>query len=498
MRNEIVPFQSYQVDAKMPFEVREATVLDMQAAMASGQISSAELVTAHMARIEAFDQKGPCLNAMICLNPNAGEDAVTRDAERQRGHVRGPLHGIPVILKDNYTTREMPTTAGSVSLATLQTTDDAFQVKKLRDAGAIILGKANMDDLSNGSVSMSSVRGQTLNPYDLRFVPGGSSGGSAVSVAASFAPIAFGTDTGISIRLPASANNLFGLRPTKGLSSITGIVPRSRTHDTAGPMARNVADLAIALDATVGYDPKDPATRAAPKGLTPRFLASLNTESLRCAKFGLVKNLHGAVASEVSVIIAAATETLRKAGASTVELELPLADSLNEATVWNMEFKFDLAEFLAGIPSAPVQCLADILEGGEYYLPFEEEFRLCETSLSLDTDTYRTALAEQVRIRAAVVSKMDELQVDALVYPITRVGPVEIGKIQPGDCNGNLSAVTGLPALAVPAGFSATGLPVGMEWLGRPFADELLVQLAYGYEVVARPRRVPSTTPALS
>src|SRR3954463_10314314 len=286
------PLAAQQKSARAPTErastdiVYEASITDLQSAMAEHRTTSAALVDAYLARIKAYDHAGPALNAIIRLNPRAREDAVAMDAERRAGKVRGPLHGIPIILKDNYSTRDFVTSAGSVALAGLQTPDDAFQVKKLRDAGAIILGKSNMHELASGITSISSIGGQTCNPYDPDRSPGGASGGgggagggrfrggglgSGAAVAASFAAVAWGSDTCGSIRIPSAVHNLFGLRPTKGLSSISGIVPLSHTQDVGGPLARTVRDLAIALDATVGPDPADAATKLVADRPPPRF-----------------------------------------------------------------------------------------------------------------------------------------------------------------------------------------------------------------------------------
>ncbi|HUE96951.1 MAG TPA: amidase family protein, partial [Longimicrobiaceae bacterium] len=243
-------------------EVTEATIAELQEAMETGRATSAEITAAYLARIAAYDRGGPRLGAMIRINPNALAEAESLDHERAARGSRGVLHGIPIILKDNYATFDMVTSAGSLALSALRPPADAFQVRRLREAGAVIVGKANMDELASGYVGISSLGGQTLNPYDLTRIPGGSSGGTGASIAASYAAVGWGSDTCGSIRVPASHNNLVGLRATKGLSSIAGILPLSHTQDVGGPLARTVEDLAIALDATIGPDPADPATSA--------------------------------------------------------------------------------------------------------------------------------------------------------------------------------------------------------------------------------------------
>src|SRR5690242_4934556 len=278
--------------------VYEASITELQSAMSAGRLRSVDLVDAYIARINAYDHAGPVLNAIIRLNPNARADAAALDAERRSGKVRGPLHGIPVILKDNYGTRDFITSAGTIALAGMRTPNDAFQVRKLREAGAVILGKSNMHELASGITTVSSIGGQTCNPYDPDRNPGGSSGGSGAAVAASFSAVAWGSDTCGSIRIPSAVHNLFGLRPTKGLTSIAGIVPLSHTQDVAGPLARSVMDLAIALDATVGPDAADNATRVLDNHPTPGFVSALDTTSLHGARIGVFNEYFGTEADD--------------------------------------------------------------------------------------------------------------------------------------------------------------------------------------------------------
>src|SRR5262245_54908716 len=240
------------------FDPFEKSIRELQRAMTDGKTSSAQLVQFYLNRIAAYDQAGPRVNAVLHINPNAAADAQMLDEERKRRRLRGPLHGIPVLLKDNFDTRDMPTTGGALALAGIVPKNDAFQVRKLREAGAVILGKVNLHELALGLTTVSSLGGQTLNPYDLTRAPGGSSGGSAVVATANFAAFTLGTDTSGSIRIPSSHNNVVGLRPSLGLSSRTGIIPFGHTQDTGGPIARTVEDIAILLDATVGFDPADP------------------------------------------------------------------------------------------------------------------------------------------------------------------------------------------------------------------------------------------------
>jgi Asp-tRNA(Asn)/Glu-tRNA(Gln) amidotransferase A subunit family amidase len=479
--------------------VYEASITELQAAMAAGRVTAVELVDGYLARIKAYDHAGPALNAMVRLNPRAHADAAALDAERKAGKVRGPLHGIPIILKDNYATRDLETSAGSIALGSLRTPDDAFQVKKLRDAGAVILGKSNMHELASGITTISSVGGQTCNPYDPDRNPGGSSGGSGVAVAASYAAVAWGSDTCGSIRIPSAVHNLFGLRPTKGLSSIDGIVPLSHTQDVGGPIARSVMDLAIALDATIGPDPKDSATKILDGKPPIGFVASLDSTSLRGARLGILTSAFGTEADdqEGTRIVRAALEKMKARGATVIDVTVPGLDSIvNRASVIDYEFKYDLIDYLAAIPNAPVKSLGEILDRGLYDVALEAGLRRRERNGTRDGEAYRAALARRTDARNLIVSFLDANKLDALVYPtLTRKAAI-IGEPQRGStCQ--FSAVTGLPALAMPAGFTADGLPIGVELLGMPLSDPRLVSLTFDYEQSARPRRPPSTTPPL-
>ena len=270
------------------YDAFEKTIRDLQADMTSGATTAVDLVRFYLRRIAALDQMGPRLNAVIALNPRAEAVAASLDAERRRGTTRGPLHGIPVLLKDNLDTADLPTTGGCLALSGRVPRTDAFQVRRLREAGAVVLGKVNLHELALGLTTVSSFGGQTLNPYDLARAPGGSSGGSGVAAAANFAAFTLGTDTSGSIRIPASHNAVVGLRPTAGLSSRSGVIPFGHSQDTAGPIARNVADVAVVLDATVGHGPADPVT-AASEGKTPAsYTSSLRADALRGARVGVL------------------------------------------------------------------------------------------------------------------------------------------------------------------------------------------------------------------
>jgi len=490
---------SLQDSSQEPIDVFEATIPELQEAMAAGRVTAAELVDAYLARIKAYDQSGPELNSLIRLNPNARSQAEALDRERATSGPRGMLHGIPVILKDNYDTADMPTTAGSIALAGNVPPDDAFQVRKLREAGAVILGKSNMHELAMGITTISSLGGQTRNPYDLSRNPGGSSGGTGAAITANFAPIGWGTDTCGSIRIPAAQNNLFGLRPTKGLSSIDGIIPLCHTQDVGGPLARTTIDLAIGLDATIGPDPADPATRALDSVPLPRFVDALDSTALGGARLGVLTISFGDAPEdqESDRVVRAALEQMQELGAEIIEIEIPGLDTLlRGSSLIGLEFKFDFIDYLAATPDAPMASLQDILDRGMYHESLQSRLRSRNQVEQRDSDEYRAVLAKRRAIRSAVIATLNEEQLAALVYPAIRRKAARIGDPQRG-ANCQLSAASGLPALSMPAGFTADGLPVGLELLGMPFDDAHLLGLGYSFEQAFDPRRPPPSTPPL-
>ena len=469
-----------------PVEVAEASIADLQKALTEGRATSRELVQAYLNRIAAFDQQGPRLNAIITLNPNALAEADALDRERKARGPRGALHGIPIIVKDNYSTRDMPTTAGTLALAGFTPNADAFQVKKLREAGAILIAKSNLHELASGITTVGSAFGQSRNPYDPTRHPGGSSGGTGTAVAASLAAAGMGSDTCGSIRIPAAVNNLAGLRPTKGLSSIAGIVPLSTTQDTGGPLARTVSDLAIVLDATVGDDPK------------LNFTAALQPGALKGAKIGILEPLFGDATDDAEVIklVRTAIDDLKKQGATTIPVPMKdLLEALNNSSVIAHEFKEDLAQYLATHGPAPVHSLEEIVKRGLIHTALEPVFARHLASKGRGSHDHKIALAKRAAVQEMILKLMEEEKLDALVSPTLRRKPVRIGEVQPGGtCQ--LSATTGFPAITVPAGFTADGLPVGMELLGPAFTDAKL--LGYAYEQATHHRRAPARTPALN
>ena len=481
------------------FEVHEASIADLQAAQTAGRVTSKGLVDSYLARIQAYDQAGPRLNSIVTLNPRAREEAEALDRERADKGPRGPLHGIPVLIKDNYDTADLPTSGGALALATLQPSADAFQVRKLREAGAVILGKTTMHELASGITNISSLTNQTRNPYDLYRTPGGSSGGTGAAIGASFAAAGMGSDTCGSIRIPAANQNLVGLRGTHGLSSRTGVMPLSSTQDIAGPLARTVTDLAIMLDATVGPDPADPITKENSGHIPKSYRDGLTADGLKGARIGVLRSLWGTAPEdeEVAVILRRALDAMKAQGAEVVDIAVPgLDDLLRDSSVIADEFKFDLMAYLAKQPNAPVKSLGEVVERGLHHEGLDANFRLRNTPEKRDTEHYRQAMVKRRASRAAVLATLEEQRIDALAYPTLRRKPAAIGDPQIGT-NCQLSATTGLPAISIPAGFTTDGLPIGLELLGAAWTEPALLKYAYAWEQSAKPRRAPFSTPPL-
>lgn len=482
------------------FDVLEKTIPELQDAMVRGDVTSVELVRQYLARIEAFDRHGPELNSMLYVNPAVLEQADALDRERRESGSRGPLHGIPVILKDNYDTHDMPTTAGSVALAGHVPDNDGYQVQKLRDAGVVFIGKANMHELAYGITTVSSLGGQTLNPYDPARVPGGSSGGTGAAIAAELAAIGMGSDTCGSIRIPAANNNLFGLRVTQGLSSRAGIVPLALTQDVGGPIARSVVDLAIVLDATVGLDPRDPQTAESAGHVPETYTAFLRDDALEGARLGMVSGflVDDGPSAEVTRVVREAAARMAEHGAELVEIEIDadeLGSALGGASVIAWEVKFDLRDYLAGASDVGVRSLDDILASGLHHEVLTERLRRANEAVE-DADELRERLARRPAIRRRLIELFEEHDLDALVYPTLRQEPVRIGDSQSGSSCAP-AAHSGLPAFSLPAGFTDAGLPVGIELLGKPFGEGDLIAIAYAYEQKTKPRRLPERTPSL-
>lgn len=479
--------------------VFERSIADLQDAMSAGRSTSCALVQAYLRRIAAYDQREPAINSIITLNPAAAAQAEELDSERRNGRLRGPLHGIPILLKDNFDTADMPTSGGTPALAGLRPERDAFQVRRLRQAGALILGKTTMHELACGITNISALTGATRNPYDPGRVPGGSSGGTAAAVAASFAAAGMGSDTCGSIRIPAACQSLVGLRVTQGLASRSGIMPLSPSQDVGGPLARTVRDLAAMLDATVGPDPDDPPTLAAAGHIPPSYLAGLERNAFAGARIGVLLDLFGAQAAELEIsdIVRQAIAAMRDLGAQAVEVRIPgLADMMRDSNVIAHEFKFALAAYLSGHPHAPVKSLAGILRQKRHHEQLDAVLRLRDLPQSRDSQAYDAAQAARQALRAAIRTCMRQHRLDVLAYPVLRAPPVAIGATMSG-ANSQLSPGTGLPAIAIPAGYTRLGLPVGLELLGHAYAEQGLLNYAAHWELAGGRRRPPPFTPAL-
>jgi amidase len=484
--------------AQQNFDVTEASLRELQLALTARRVSSVELVDAYLARIAAYDDQGPGLNALIHLNPQARAQAAALDAERRQSGPRSPLHGIPIVLKDNYATLDMPTTGASRALQDFMPAANATAVQRLLDAGAIVLGKTNLHEFAYGITTISSLGGQTRNPYDPARVPGGSSGGTAAAVAASFAAVGMGSDTCGSIRIPAAFNNLVGLRPTKGLGSIHGIMPLSSTQDVIGPLARSTEDLAIVLDIIAGHDPQDAATAVMRERPRPAFWNSLHEASFAGVRIGRLRHYHDSAEPEVKAALDAALARMQALGAEVVDVEIPaLADLLARSGLIAQEFETDLNAWLAAFtPAGQTPTTLEAIVASAAHHEAVDTVLTRSAEAEQDPARYQAALAARQDLRAALNAAMTAAGVEVLAYPPAGALPVTIGEAQPGN-HCSLSANSGYPALSVPAGFSAQGLPVGIELLGAEFADERLVALGHAWEQATGLRRIPASTPPL-
>lgn len=493
------------------FHLMEASIADVHKALLAGTLTCHGLVQQYLERIQAYDQQGPAIHSMLYVNPASLAQADEMDKEFKRTRKLKTLTCIPIILKDNFDTADMPTTAGSVTLKGAQPERDAFTVKRLREAGALILGKANMSEFATGGISASSLGGQVKNPYDLTRTPGGSSGGTGAAIASDFAIAGTGSDTGGSIRSPASATSVVGLRPTRGLISRDGIVPVSFTQDTIGPMTRTVADTARMLDVMAGYDENDPVT-ALSVGNIPKTYTAFLQNGLRRARLGVVTHLFGTGPEyeEVNKVMASAIERLKEQGAVIVDVDDAFLDGNKLTAKFRLnepEFKTALNSYLTQRGSrVPVHSLAEIIASGRYYKPTLEKF-LAEAESFEDgphSKDYLLRRAEMEETKVEVANVMAKNKLVALIFPNQRCLVLPIGATFQKDRNGVVAALGGFPAIEVPAGFSAPtadaplGVPVGMELLGRPWGEGELISLAFGFEQATHLRKAPSSTPPLS
>ena len=476
----------------------DSSIESLQQAMNSGSLTAVQLTQYYLDRIAAYDQQGPGLNSIRVLNDDALKQAAALDDERNRQGARSMLHGIPILVKDNYETKGMPTTVGSVLFKGFAPDRDAHLVSKLKNAGALLLGKTNMQEFAYGITNVGSIHGFTRNPYDPTRNPGGSSGGTGAAIAANFAVTGLGSDTCGSIRIPAAQNNLVGLRGTQGLMSRRGIFPLSSTQDIGGPLTRSVRDLAIMLDQMIGYDAEDAQT-AESFGHNFQFLANLQIREK--VRIGLLREwMEREEGDEVvaGVIREALTAMSEKAGWEIVELEsAELEASLDRPLegyfVSAYDFKQDVNAYLRANPEMGFSDLEELLALGKHHPKVDLRTQKSMAMRSEDESTYYREMAQRKVVRRALLRLLTENNLDALAYPSIRHVANLIGEDQMGT-NCRLAACSGVPAISVPAGFYGE-LPVGLELLAEPWADQKLLDLAYTVETRYPQRKIPGSTP---
>jgi amidase len=487
-------------------DYEEATIAELQDAMESGELSARALTDWYLQRIATIDQDGVQLRSIIEINPDATLIADELDRERREGQVRGPLHGIPVVLKANIDTGDkMATSAGSLALAGHRAPDDAFLVAALRDAGAVILGKANLSEWANfrssdSSSGWSSIGGQTANAYDPLRNPCGSSSGSAVAVSANLAVLAVGTETDGSVVCPSSINGIVGIKPTLGLVSRDGIIPIAHSQDTAGPMARTVRDAALLLDAMAAADPGDPASASRPQAI-PAYAAGLSADALQGKRIGVLRSYSGAGRnSQVEAVFAKAIELLQSQGAEIVDpIEIDtsgMGDAEFEVLLY--EFKADLNRYFEE-SSAPVKSLQELIDFNTQHadkvMPFfgQDILESAEAKGPLTEAAYLQALADSKRIsQDGINGAISEHKLDALIAPSN--GPAWMTDHINGDNfsvgSSSFAAVSGYASITVPAG-EVFGLPVGLSFIGGAYSEKQLIDIAYAFEQASKARRKP-------
>lgn len=495
------------------YRVEETTIREIHEAMRGGTLSAADLVECYLRRIDAYDQAGPKINCIVNINENARERAAELDdAFARAGEFTGPLHGIPVLVKDCIETNDATTTFGNIAFAQYRPKSDATVVRKLREAGAIILAKTTLPDFATSWFGYSSMSGHTLNPYALDRDPGASSSGSGAATAANLATISLGTDCGGSIRVPSSFNNLVGIRSTPGLISRNGVACLIFFQDTIGPMTRTVSDAATVFDTLVGYDPADSLTAAYHVAQAPEtYTAHLAADGLNGARLGLVTNALGSedneYAAPVNEVIRKAVTAIEKAGARILEVEIPdLPHHIGATLLYVNRTKFDINSFLGARPDAPVRSLSQLIESRRYD-PACDLLEQCGFGPDRPEydPMYYQRLAAREEFARATQNVLSGNELDGLIYPSVQVVPPLIRDCDEGmwptlafPTNTLIASQTWMPAISVPAGFTDQGLPVGLEITSYQYAEPKLFRLAYGFEQATHYRRASENTPELA
>lgn len=495
-----------------PFRLEEATIDDIHFAFRSGELTCRRLVELYLARIEAYDRSGPNLNSIITVNPNALEEAEALDRSfQQSGELSGPLHGVPVLVKDQAETAGIRTTFGSIIFEDYTPEKDATAVRRLKEAGALILAKTNLPDFATSWFAYSSAGGETKNPYALDRDPGGSSSGTGAAVAANLGAVGIGEDTGGSIRVPSSFDNLVGVRVTTGLVSRAGLSPLVVFQDTAGPMTRTVKDAAMLLDALVGYDPEDPFTAAATLARDAgSYARGLAEGGLSGKRIGVLREAFGPDddpdSGRVNRVIEGALGALRAAGAEVVDpVGVPdLQHYIGVTSLYLSQSRYDIDKFLAQRPGA--HTVGELYDAKRFHPRLDLFIAIAEEAPAdpeEDPDYYR-GLAAREEFRRAILGTMAAHDLDALVYPNSQVLPPTRQELDDWKwtvltfpTNALIAAQADLPSISLPAGFAEGDVPVGFELVGKPYGEADLLRLAHAYETEAKPRRPPESAPPL-